>query len=411
MKQPNPYIISLCAQIEVKLGSKIKNINSAQKFSEILETEKIHISAHTVARLFGIVKPFRTPYNETLDSLSIYLDFKNWDDFCMNQTHIPFDTNFFLTESSDEFSLAVLQLALENEDFESLKLIFEKVKTEENKFIIFSAGEIIGNYIRKTINKDKILKFLSESEVGKMLYYECFVDEDNKENYFSEALIKHYLPRTISDYQKLFVYAFLIGQEVYKKEKKTKYFENFIEITNVLSKKKCHFHLASRWFECAILHDGFSGKLHDTWETHLTEILHYTSKMNIYEKAWVIARPLKALLHFNYKINLFSHKEFNLEIDKLIIPSKINLHSVSLYIIQLYWLKKELYINSKLVFNPFRIPYNLFLNEQNNKTAIEFGIAFLFASGINKKILEKNLRQYCTEKGNSWILKLIETKS
>ncbi len=411
MKQPNPYIISICSQIENKLGFKIKNISSAQKFSETLESKKLHISAHTIARLFGVIKPFRKPYTETLVILSNYLNFKDWEDFCVNQTNIPFDTNFFLTESSDEFSLAVLQLALENEDFESLQLIFEKVKTEENKFIVFSAGEIIGHYVRKTNNKDKFFVFLSKSEVGKMLYYECFVDEDNKENYFSEALIKHYLPCTISDYQKLFVYTFLIGQEVYKNEKQSKYFENFIEITKFLNKKDCHFHLASRWFECAILYDGFSGKLQDTWETHLNEILHNTSKMNIYEKAWVIARPLKAFLHFNFTIQLFSHKEFNVVIDKLIIPSKFNFHSVALYIIQLYWLKKELHTNSKVVFNPFRIPYNLFQNEQDDKTAIEFGIAFLFASGINKKILEKNLRQYCTEKGNSWILKLIETKS
>ena len=119
MKQLNPYIISICTQIEIKLGFKIKNIGAAQRFTEILETEKLNISAHTIARLFGVIKPFRKPYTETLDILSNYINFKNWEDFCVNQTNIPFDTNFFLTESSDEFSLAVLQLALENEDFES----------------------------------------------------------------------------------------------------------------------------------------------------------------------------------------------------------------------------------------------------------------------------------------------------
>jgi hypothetical protein len=40
MKQLNPYIISICTQIEVKLGFKIKNIGAAQRFTENTKQKK-----------------------------------------------------------------------------------------------------------------------------------------------------------------------------------------------------------------------------------------------------------------------------------------------------------------------------------------------------------------------------------
>ena len=76
--------------METQFGFKVKNIADAEKASEILAVEKLHISSHTIARLYGVVKPFRTPYRDTLNIIARFLDYTDWEEFCLNQTNIPF---------------------------------------------------------------------------------------------------------------------------------------------------------------------------------------------------------------------------------------------------------------------------------------------------------------------------------
>jgi hypothetical protein len=80
---------------------------------------------------------------------------------------------------------------------------------------------------------------------------------------------------------------------------------------------------------------------------------------------------------------------------------------MSSYIIQLYWIVKSKHFKIKTTYRPFRIHSDLFQNESNEKAAVEFGLASLFATGENKKIIDENLKSFCKEKGTTWILKLI----
>ena len=114
MNLTNPYLISLCSQIEQQLNFKINHISDSKKCCLILEENKIKISSHTISRLFGLIKPYRSPYKSTLNLLSQYVNYSNWEDFCISQTNIPFDPNYFLTEATDGFSLSILQLTLVN---------------------------------------------------------------------------------------------------------------------------------------------------------------------------------------------------------------------------------------------------------------------------------------------------------
>ncbi len=273
MNQPNPYLIALCNQLEIQLGFKIKNIANAQNCSEVLALEKLYISSHTIARLFGVVKPFRTPYKDTLNVIARYLNYTDWEDYCNNQTNIPFDPNYFLTEASDGFSLAVLQLALANEDFKAFQLVLEKAKENENEAILFTAAELIGSYVRKSKKQKEFLQILAESSIGHLFFYECYVDEDNENNYFSEALVNYYLPNITNDYRKLYVYCFLISQTAHKEQKTSDYSRAFIALTTLLDKSNCHFHERSRWIECLILIDGFNNTLQNTWKDHVQEII------------------------------------------------------------------------------------------------------------------------------------------
>ncbi|MFZ4680718.1 MAG: hypothetical protein ACOYLP_11175 [Flavobacterium sp.] len=408
MNQQSPYLNALCNQLETQLGFKIKNIANAGKCSEVLALEKLFISPHTIARMYGVVKPFRTPYKDTLNVVARYLKYDDWEDFCNNLTNVPFDPNYFLTEASDGFSLAVLQLALANEDFEALHLVLEKAKENENEAVLFTAAELIGAYIRKSKKQKELLQLLADSSFCHIFYYECYVDEDNEGNYFLDALLHHYLPNVTNDYRKLFVNCFIISQTAHKEQKLSPYYKEFQKLTAQLDKEKCHFHELSRWIECLILIDGYKGLLHNTWRDHVTEILALLVGYKANEKAWLISRSLKALLLFGFKEELFNHEELNKTIDILIKNQKKELHSIALYVIQLYWISKSIYFKSKMIYNPFRIHNILFQNESYEKTAIEFAIASFFATGENENILASNLKDYCEEKGVHWVIKLLE---
>lgn len=407
MHQPNPYLITLCKQLEIRLGFKIQNIADAQKCSEKLGEEKLFISPHTIARMYGVVKPFRNPYKDTLNIIARYLNYNDWESFCADQTNVLFDPNFFLTEASDSFSLAVLQMALANEDFNALKLILTKAKANENEAILFTAAELIGAYVRKSKKQKELLQLLADSTKGHLFFYECYVDEDNEVNYFSEALLNLYLPKVTNDYKRLFVYTFIISQTAHKENHLSNYSEAFLDLTTRLDKSKCHFHELSRWFECTIIIDGFNNKLENTWNYHVQELLELSVNFQLNEKAWLVSRCLKSLLLFGFKEELFKCDAFNEVVDALIKNQTKELHSIALYGIQFYWITKSMYFNNKTIYTPFRIHNILFQNQSNEKTAIEFAVASLFATGENKTIIESNLKNYCKEKGVNWILELI----
>jgi len=407
MNQQSLYIISICNQLETELGFKIINIATAQRCSEILALEKLYISPHTIARLFGVVRPFRTPYKDTLNILARFLNYIDWESFCDDQTNIPFDPNFFLTEASDGFSLAVLQLALANEDFKALQLVLEKAKENENEAVLFTAADLIGAYVRTCKKQKKLLQLFADSSIGHLFFYECYVDEDNENNYFSDALLHYYLPNVTNNYRKLYVYCFVISQTAHKAQKVSPLIQEFQKLTVQLDKKNSHFHELSRWMECQILIDGYNGILNETWEIHVAELLVLSTGLGLNEKAWLLSRSLKALVLFGFKEELFHHEELNNHIDKIIKEQKKELHSIALYVLQLYWICKSLYFYNKSVYNPFRIHNILFQNESNEKTAIEFAVASLFATGENRSILASNLKVYCEKKGVHWVLNML----
>jgi hypothetical protein len=407
MNQQSPYLIALCNQLETQLGFKIKNIANAEKSSGLLALDKLFISPHTIARMYGVVKPFRTPYKDTLNVIARYLNYIDWEDFCNNQTNIPFDPNFFLTEASDGFSLAVLQLALANEDFKALSLVLSKAKTNENEAVLFTAAELMGSYVRKSKKQKELLQLLAKNSVGHFFFYECYVDEDNDNNYFSDALLNCYLPNVTNDYKKLYVYCFVISQTAHKTQQSSPLIQEFQKLAGQLDKKNGHFHELSRWMECQILIDGYNGILQETWQLHAAELIVLTTGLGFNEKAWLLSRSLKALILFGFKEELFHQEELNNHIDEIIKNQKKEFHSIALYVLQLYWICKSLYFHNKSVYNPFRIHNILFLNESNEKTAIEFAVASLFASGENKNIITRNLKSFCETKGVYWVVKMI----
>jgi hypothetical protein len=406
MKQIDPFLVRLCRQIEISNKRSIKEFMDAKWLSQQMEVRKIFVSPHTIARLFGVIKPFRKPYKVTLNGLAQFLDYFDWEDYVKNQTTLYTDPNFFLTESNDGFSQSVLELALITKQYDTVKQLMDKYVFHAFDNTFMSSAALIGAYLKTNNYDKKLLQILAESDSGQRLFYECFVDEDNEDNYFSEALLNYYLPKIKNPGRKIFVYTFVISQTAYKENRVSEYFKNFREVTQLQKKEETHYHEYSRWIECNIIHDGFNCMLKDTFSQHIEAILSYSSED--FEPEWVVIRPLRALLFFGFKNELFNHKELNDYIKSILFKTNKHKDSIPMYVLQLFWLCREKKYRRKNTYNPFRKSINYFHSDNNEKLAIEFATASLFAAGENKAFLDKNLEWFCKQKGKQWVLNLLQ---
>ena len=82
----NYFIPLLLSRIEAKFNNKVLYYSDCVALSSELAGLNISVSAHTLARLFKIVRSNTSPYKATLDLLVKYLDFDNFATFCAYET-------------------------------------------------------------------------------------------------------------------------------------------------------------------------------------------------------------------------------------------------------------------------------------------------------------------------------------
>ncbi len=81
-----PFLSILCAKIEKTVGQKMKSPKDFDFLSELI-FEKLHerISATTLKRLWGYLDEPTVPRQSTLDILSRFVDYSDWEHFCKAQ--------------------------------------------------------------------------------------------------------------------------------------------------------------------------------------------------------------------------------------------------------------------------------------------------------------------------------------
>ena len=79
------FIPLLLSQIELRFNKKILYFSDCIALSSELNSLNISVSAHTIARLFKIVKSNGSPYKATLDLLVKYLGYDNFVMFCSSR--------------------------------------------------------------------------------------------------------------------------------------------------------------------------------------------------------------------------------------------------------------------------------------------------------------------------------------
>ena len=401
------YIEQLKKKLEGKIGFQILQFHDCRVFSELLSKVKITISAHTLARFYGLLKGNHRPYTSTLNLFADFLGFGSFAVFCNEIA--KFRANSLSDNrglNTGDFSFTALELAIHSNDWRSMQTILESFevtnRSSKNDLTMF-----LGNSVRQHEEKDEFLKALIEIENGRLFYFEAFVDEDDPGNYYSDALTNYYVKTNKELESNLFQACFVNSKKIYLNQNIDPKDLNIIQYES-LPLDKLHFHQLSRFYELKLLIEGSKNSFIQKMDKYLGEIVFLLPNYSTYEKSWILARVIKALGHSRKLITCLKIKEFKTAIYQTYLELNGKIESIAELILQL---TVHSYRN---IFEAETFPLariqEKHLNETNARIAIESATAYLFAEKKVKSILEKNLIPFSQKTGNAWVLGLVEEK-
>ncbi len=398
------YIGQFKRKLEGKIGFRILQFHDCRVFSALLTKEKIIVSAHTLARFFGLMKENHRPYTSTLNLLSDYLGYESFAFFCNEIDKSKADSLFNERGMSiGDFSFTALELAIYSNDWKSVQMLLDsfefKCGTEKNDMTMF-----LGNAVRQHAEKDDFLKALIEIENGRHLFYESFVDEDDPGNYYADALNKYYLKIKQEIGSKLFNECFVNSKKIYLNQNVALKDLNII-LSESLPIDELHFHQISRLFEMRILIDRSNDNFIQIMDKYIGKVLDLLPRYATYQKSWMLARLIKALAFTGKLKKSLKIQEFSAAIYQTYLELNGKIESIADLILQLtvYVYRDRFQAD---LFPLVRIQKS-HLNETNARIAIESATAYLFAENQVKSILDKNLKVFSQKTGNAWINEII----
>ncbi len=411
------YLRELSSRLQRHLLIDVKDFNDCKNASEKLRNQGLVISAHTLARFFGILKNNHNQYTSTLNLMCKFIGLDSYAIFCKdikqrteNALFNPVDT--FKTSS---FTLITLEIALANKDWKSVQDIVNDFNINDplkNELVM-----LLGKSVRHNQNKQLLLKKLIEIEQGRILFYESYVDEDDPRGYYSRALKNYYKPRFPNYNNQLFLQCFIMSKAIYLNEVIDLTLLNSSVLNLDVPFKKLHFHEISRYLELQILLDFKKGFLKNNLLNHLEQITEltagyvyndkYTLEFLNHDRCWIVARSLKALAFAGFLKDALKQDSFRLLIEELYIGSLKNIGSVAELIIQyvLHAINKQK-AHDNDYFPPKRIT-SFWDNETNSRIAIEAATSLLYAEEKIKPILEKNVYSFAKKTGHTWLFELL----
>ena len=198
-------------KITEKVGFKINNLGSANQLSNmILEFNDEYISYNTIRRLYGIVKTNEKPSKKTLDIISRFNGYKNYNHFTKtfkyeNKWKLQNDVYEILNKKDLNNLLFFLKKTLKaKEDHVSIVIqilrelflqkryheLYKTLEIEELKIENLTYDEVahigngIGLLLRKIKLEDDVIKTLLNIKNYQDLVYTMFVDYANLNKYY-----------------------------------------------------------------------------------------------------------------------------------------------------------------------------------------------------------------------------------
>jgi hypothetical protein len=371
----------MISAIEAKVGFKIRTLFDAQQLAEIMLASSIAISTHTIARFFGVIKPERKHYRYTLNLLSNFLGYKDyydWEQYNSNNNKLG---NRLLL--GNDFPLQELELFLISDAIGDIESILKKYSLAEVEPYRFVVSSILGFYVRNSGRQKELLTLLSKYELGRSLYYETYVDEDNQHLFFSKALKELYLPEKPEIGKILFANSFYDTQQIYSGNQ-PEIDKNLLAIDR--KSIQLHTHELSRFWEYYFLVKIPQLNKRELLK-RIDELLIDTENNNLEAISWILSRPIRAFAFHQQLEILKKHDQF-MECCLNILKNQGEfLDSMAALLIQTLIITEPAYKSQ--LFGIKTTPSLDFTNESHNKVLLE-NISKYY---LHKDILGDNYRQ------------------
>jgi hypothetical protein len=397
------HLDRLKRQIEFKAGFKVIAFHNCKVLSKRLKQEKIAVSPLTLARIFKLSVGTKKPYTSTLDLLSNYIGYSSFSNFIHESENFSRNWLFGSPFETNNFSIHALELAIQQSDWKMVKNLLEKSNPDKDDY---EFPMFLGNAVRNHPNRQEFLAALMDVEVGRVYFYDRFVDEDDPDGYFSDSLDQFSVNFNKKRGGQIFKTCFQVSKKIYSGK------EINLSAIGLLNSKdwdhsELHFHQISRWYEVQILLAVKNRRPFSDIETLLSELMDLLPKYAYPDQCWLIARPLKALLHSNLLDKVMKNRDFNETILGIHLSMGDKVKSIGELIVQLV---SHTYCNSENILGVPRAISSTHFNETHSRIAIESATVLLYAQQPIKGMVLKNLKPFALRTGNDWVLNIFDKK-
>ena len=180
-------------KIEQSVGFKLNTIKACEKLSELILMQLgENISSITLYRMFLKNNSDYRPYKHTLDLLSQFLKFENWDSL---QVHINEITHFklsigFVPNSKEN----LLKECIQYKAFKPLDNFFNKIEIGDNELFKEFLGDSIYESLRKGNERDNnsFFEVFSGHDIVRASFFEFLADPEFNIKGYEYGLKKYF---------------------------------------------------------------------------------------------------------------------------------------------------------------------------------------------------------------------------
>lgn len=412
----NPPISVFYAELQKDLANKsglvVDSFHNCQRLSGLMSEAGFLISTHTLARFFGLL-PQRRMYPSTVNLLCSFL---GHEDFGAYKKAKSLEMNESLLRKDDlfkdpEFSVQGFELVLRLLDEDGIRSYLASMCFPHSGFS--NVAQLVGSLVRASTNRDRLLGILSSHRIGRALFFESFVDEDDPDGYFSKAIEQYYLHGIDSPAGRLFAYSFLICRAVYANLKpEDSWVHGFRHECAFNNEFPWFFHQISRRIETDVLLAWLSGdlskpKLYGILDSCVAEVHRHDN----HAATWILARALKALAKSGSLQTALKHPPFAGVLKGTYLNGQMD--SIGALILQ--FVNHCFYRNEVELFSPpLLLSSKGFINESYTRLSVESATRLIYASDSERKHLSPSFTTFSKNHGTDWLLtplSMIKNKS
>jgi hypothetical protein len=285
-------------ELEKKAGFRLSSVKAYRRFEKILYEGGYFVSYSTLNRIFSISKKSVNPRSETLNILSQYLGYHDFEHFMSSAPKSEqFREKYYSTEI--EFKAYLL-----NQDYQSAIDLYHDIKNEEADSLE-GLTQILGKQLFN--NKEfevGVLELLLKREKRCPYFVEYFVYEDDPYGHYQWTLENIYQQASNQDEKAVFNCLFINRKNILK--------GNSFDFEE-LNPQKFSFHLSARYYEMELLvQKATNKKISPNFVIDKTnQVIQHLSKLKTEsEKLALIGRWNRGLIYSNAYPLLKNHQEW-----------------------------------------------------------------------------------------------------